>query len=216
MTIATHKTNTPMRYRSSLPIALAVAFAVFFTGILSTASAQAAPQVETMVLKLGNKIIKILKSGASRSTQEKQFKASFIRQADMATISRFTLGKYARTIKGSDRKKFQRLLSQFITKIFIGRMRGTNAKSIRISSTNERKKGRDYIVKSLIDLNSGAPIRVNWRVFKKSGRYRIFDISIEGLWLAQEQRSTFVSILSNNNGKIGPLLTHLKQQISKS
>lgn len=212
MMTVTHKKTSTQR---TLPIALALAFSVFFSGILTTAPAQAAP-VETLVLKIGNKIIKILKSGASRGTQEKQFKASFIRSADMATISRFTLGKYARTIKGADRKKFQRLLSQFITKIFIGRMRGTSAKSIRLTGTNERKKGRDYIVKSLIDLNSGAPIRVNWRVFKRGGRYRIFDVSIEGLWLAQEQRSAFVSILSNNNGKIGPLLTHLKQQISKS
>jgi len=186
------------------------------TGLLNPTTSLAASHVEAMVEKFGSLVIKILASNSSVVQQEKQFRTAFLRNADINTIGRFTLGKYARTINSSERKIFNKLLGRFIVKVFIGRMRGTKSTGLKILGTTERKKGRDYLVKSLVNLPSAAPIRVNWRIFKnKSGRLKLFDISIEGLWLAQEQRSIFVNIISRNNGKISGLLTHLKQQIAE-
>jgi len=191
-------------------------FTILATGILTPTSTLASPQVEAMVEKFGNQVIRILASNGSVSQQENQFKSAFLRNADISTIGRFTLGKYARTIKNSERREFNRLLGRFIVKVFIGRMRGTKSTGLKVLGTTERKKGRDFLVKSLVNLPDSAPIRVNWRVFKnKSGRLRLFDISIEGLWLAQEQRSIFVNVISRNSGKISALFTHLKQQIAK-
>ncbi len=202
--------------RCSLVAALMFTITVLSSGLLNPTPVHAASSVETMVSKFGNQVIKILASNASISQQEKRFKSVFLRNADISTIARFTLGKYARTITSSERKQFQRLLGRFIVKVFIGRMQGTKSSGLKIVGTNERKKGRDYLVKSLVNVPDAAPIRVNWRVFRnRGGRLRLFDISIEGLWLAQEQRSTFVNIISRNNGKISALLTHLKQQIAK-
>ena len=204
------------RRQHNLLAAFMFVITVFASGFLTSQSAQAASSVEAMVSRFGNQVIKILASNAPVSQQEKRFKSAFLRNADISTIARFTLGKYARTISSSERKQFQRLLSRFIVKVFIGRLQGTKSTGLKILGTNERKKGRDYLVKSVVNIPNGAPIRVNWRVFRnRSGRLRLFDISIEGLWLAQEQRSTFVNIISRNNGKIGALLTHLKQQIAK-
>jgi len=186
-------------------------------GFLPPSSSFAASPVESMVAKFGNRVIKILASNGSVSQQEKQFRSIFLRNADISTIGRFTLGKYARTIKASQRRQFHKLLGRFIVKVFIGRMKGTKSSGLKIIGTTERKKGRDFLVKSLVNIPGDAPVRVNWRVFRnRSGRLKLFDISIEGLWLAQEQRSTFVNIISRNNGNISALLTHLKQQIAKS
>ncbi len=205
-----------VRSRRSVIATLLFAAIVLATGLLTPNSAFASPQAEAMVKKFGNQVIKILASNGPVSQQEKQFKSAFLRNADISTIGRFTLGKYARTIKPSERREFNRLLGRFIVKVFIGRMRGTKSTGLKVLGTTERKKGRDFLVKSLVNLPDGAPIRVNWRIFKnKSGRLRLFDISIEGLWLAQEQRSIFVNVISRNGGKISALLTHLKQQIAK-
>jgi len=215
MTVKTKK-GQPLRRRQILFAALMFAVTVSSSGFLNPNTALAAPQVEAMVSKFGNQVIKILASNSSVRQQETRFKSVFLRNADIATIGRFTLGKYARTIKSSERGEFHRLLSRFIVKVFISRMRGTKSTGLEIRGTTERKKGRDYLVKSLVKVPNGAPIRVGWRVFRtKSGRLRLFDISIEGLWLAQEQRSIFVNIISRNNGKISALLSHLKQQIAK-
>jgi len=210
------KRGQPLRRRQVLFAALMFAGTVFSSGFLKPGAALAAPQVEAMVSKFGNQVIKILASNGSVRQQETQFKSIFLRNADINTIGRFTLGRYSRAIKSSERGEYHRLLSRFIVKVFISRMRGTKSTGLQIRGTTERKKGRDYLVKSLVNVPSGAPIRVDWRIFRnKSGRLRLFDISIEGLWLAQEQRSIFVNIISRNNGKISALLNHLRQQIAK-
>lgn len=205
-----------MHQRRSFIAAFLFVATAMVAGVFNPTSTIASPQVEAMVTKFGNQVIKILASNGSVAQQEKQFKAIFLRNADIATIGRFTLGKYARTIKSAERNQFHQLLSRFIVKVFVGRMRGTKSTGLKILGTTERKKGRDFLVKSLVNLPDAAPIRVNWRIFKnKGGRLKLFDISIEGLWLAQEQRSIFVNVISRNGGKISALLTHLKQQIAK-
>ncbi len=217
MMISNKNSVEPARPRRSFIATLLIVFTVLATGMLSpTLTLASPPRAEAMVKKFGNQVIKILASNGSVTQQEKKFKSAFLRNADINTIGRFTLGKYARTIKSSERREFNQLLGRFIVKVFIGRMRGTKSTGLKVLGTTERKKGRDFLVKSLVNLPDGAPIRVNWRIFKnKSGRLKLFDISIEGLWLAQEQRSIFVNVISRNGGKISALLTHLKQQIAK-
>lgn len=198
-------------------VALMLIAMISVAGVLNTAPALAATSAEALVKKFGNQVIKILANDGPVRRQEKKFKSIFLRYADINTIGRFTLGKYARSINSSQRKRFNRLLSRFIVKVFISRMKGTESTGLKVLGTTELKKGRDYLVKSLVNVPNKAPVRVNWRIFRnRSGRLRLFDISIEGLWLAQEQRSIFVNIISRNNGKISALLDHLKQQIAKA
>jgi len=205
----------PERQRRTFLATFMLVLGILTIGLLNPTTTLAVSPAEAMVERFGNQVIKILASNGSAGQQEKKFRSIFLRNADINTIGRFTLGKYARKISSSQRKTFNQLLSRFIVKVFIGRMRGTKSTGLKIMGTTERKKGRDYLVKSLVNLPSSAPIRVNWRIFKnRSGRLKLFDISIEGLWLAQEQRSIFVNIISRNNGKISALLTHMKQQIA--
>ena len=44
--------------------------------------------------------------------------------------------------------------------------------------------------------------------------YKVFDIRISGIWMAQEQRSTFTSFLSKNNGEIMNLIKKIELQIN--
>jgi len=216
MMISNKNLTKPVGKKRNFGVALLFVATLLVTGVFTPTSTLASPQVEAMVTKFGNRVIKILADNGTVSQQEKQFKSAFLRNADIRTIGRFTLGKYARTIKSAESRQFNQLLGRFIVKVFIGRMKGTKSTGLKILGTIERKKGRDFLVKSLVNLPDSSPIRVNWRIFKnKSGRLRLFDISIEGLWLAQEQRSIFVNVISRNDGKISALLTHLKQQIAK-
>lgn len=208
------KLAQPFRLRRALVAACLLLATVLSTGLLNPTTAVAASPAEALVSSVGNRVIKILASNSSISQQERQFRSAFLSKADIGAIGRFTLGRYARAIKPSQRKEFHRLLGRFIVRVFIGRMRGTKSNGIKVVGITERKKGRDYLVKSLVTRTSGAPLRVNWRLFRnRSGRLKIFDVSIAGLWLAQEQRSIFVSVISRNGGKISALLKHLKKHI---
>jgi len=152
---------------------------------------------------------------------EFQFRTVFLRNADISAIARFTLGKYARRMAPAQAKEYHKLLGRYIVQLFVVKMRGTQSTGLEVLSTTEPKKGLKYLVKSVINLRkvagfSDSPIPVSWRIHRdKSGVLKLFDISIGGFWLAQEQRSTFVSIISRNKGKISALLAYLRQEIAE-
>ena len=76
------------------------------------------------------------------------------------------------------------------------------------------KGKRGNIVYSLVKFNDRPkPIPIDWWVIKnKVGINKVFDMRISGIWMAQEQRSTFTSFLSNNNGDINKLINRLNSE----
>jgi len=49
---------------------------------------------------------------------------------------------------------------------------------------------------------------------EKDGSFTLFDVRVLGVWMAQEQRDSFASVLKNNRGDINALLNHLRSKIS--
>ena len=82
--------------------------------------------------------------------------------------------------------------------------------------TSAKPKGSNQaIVESQINFTNGRePVKVTWWLVKDaSGAYKIFDVNVVGIWLAQEQRSSFTSVIANNGDNFDALLGHLRQQI---
>jgi phospholipid transport system substrate-binding protein len=216
MRIIKKKVAYILRPQRTLIVTFMLVATLLATGSLSPNQALAASPVEAMVRNFGNQVLYILASNQTVSQQKKLFRKAFLHNADIAAIANFTLGKYARKIKPSDRNQLNLLLSDYIVQLFVVKLRGTQSEGLEVLRTTERKKGRDYLVKSVIRLRkipgqSDAPLPVKWRIKKnKNGELKLNDINIGGFWLAQEQRSTFVDIISRNNGKISALLEYLK------
>jgi len=127
--------------------------ATLFSGVTtSPAPAQAAPEVKAMVTNFGNQVLRILASNETVNQQKTRFSSAFLRNADINSIARFTLGKYARKIKPAQRNELQLLLSGYIVQLFVVQMRGTQSEGLEVVGIVERKKGRDYLVKSVINI----------------------------------------------------------------
>jgi len=207
-----------LRQRRNLLAAFMIFAATFTTGFLSPATAQTAPEVKTMVTNFANQVLYILASDNSVSQQKAQFGKVFLHNANMAAISRFTLGKFARRIEPSQSERLQNLLGNYIVQLFVVKLRGTQSEGLEVTSMVENKKDIDYLVKSIIKIRkvpgfSNSPIPVKWRIKRNDeGNLKLHDINIGGFWLAQEQRSSFVDLISRNNGKVSSLLDYLQKE----
>jgi phospholipid transport system substrate-binding protein len=60
-------------------------------------------------------------------------------------------------------------------------------------------------------MGGGASMPVTWRLVKRGGGYRIFDVNVDGIWLASTQKTNFVSVLKKNNGEMSALLDYLRK-----
>jgi phospholipid transport system substrate-binding protein len=41
--------------------------------------------------------------------------------------------------------------------------------------------------------------------------FRIFDVNVDGIWLASTQKTNFVAVLKKNNGQMSALLDYLRK-----
>ena len=185
---------------------------VFFLS-LSPAMAEKSPEAEAFVMDVSNRVIDIL-SYTSTTEKEYAFRALLNEKANLKRIAAFTLGKYRRQLSPSELQEFQSLFESMITKVYANRLGTYEDQQIIVLGSEKKKK--DYLVETELRFKDGSdPIAIVWRLRQeKDGRITLFDLRVLGIWMALEQRETFLSILKNNNEDFDVLLDNLRQQIA--
>ncbi len=137
----------------------------------------------------------------------------FVKNLDIRRISLFVLGPYRKDLDKESSGKFFQSIEDFISEVYAKRLLSYPSGNIQIIK-NENKGKRGNIIYSSIQFNDRPkPISIDWWVIKnKSGINKVFDMRISGIWMAQEQRSTFTSFLSKNDGDINKLIGRLNAQ----
>lgn len=139
----------------------------------------------------------------------------FIESLDIKRISLFILGPYRRNLKQSESSQYFNAIKDFISSVYAKRLSSYSSGNIKVIKIEERGK-RGVIVSSLITFNDRPnPISIDWWIVNNlTSQFKVFDIRISGIWMAQEQRSTFTSYLSKNNGDIAKLIQKIELQIN--
>ena len=154
----------------------------------------------------------------NKSTDEKVDNITDIFLSNLAVreISLFVLGPYRRNLDSGQKTKYINLIKRFVSEIYSIRLASFPSGDFSIlNSTDNGRSG--IIVKTSIQFSDDPnPTKIDWRLIKKQdGDFKIFDIRVVGIWMAQEQRSTFTSFLSKNNGNIDKLMNKLEKQLNK-
>ena len=180
---------------------------------LAPVMAEKSPEAEAFVMDVSNRVIDIL-NYTSTSEKEDAFRTLLNEKANLKRIAAFTLGKYRRQLSPAELQEFQSLFESMITKVYANRL-GTYENQQIIVLGSEKKK-KDYLVETELRFKDGSdPIAIVWRLRQeKDGRITLFDLRVLGIWMALEQRETFLSILKNNNEDFDVLLDNLRQQIA--
>ena len=185
---------------------------VFFLSI-SPVMAEKSPEAEAFVMDVSNRVIDIL-SYTSTTEKEDAFRTLLNEKANLKRIAAFTLGKYRRQLSPAELQEFQSLFESMITKVYANRLGTYEDQQIIVIGSEKKKK--DYLVETELRFKDGSdPIAIVWRLRQeKDGRITLFDLRVLGIWMALEQRETFLSILKNNNEDFDVLLDNLRQQIA--
>ena len=154
----------------------------------------------------------------SKNTDEKVASITDIFLSNLAVreISLFVLGPYRRNLDSDQKTKYINLIKRFVSEIYSIRLASFPSGDFSILSSNDNGRS-GIIVKTLIQFsNDPNPTKIDWRLIKKQdGDFKIFDIRVVGIWMAQEQRSTFTSFLSKNDGNIDKLMDRLEEQLNE-
>lgn len=138
---------------------------------------------------------------------------------DMKRLPAFLLGQYARLPTNEQKVDYLNLLQEFMTRIYLVRLQQYADDTIKVTGSRDRKNGREVVVTGTIQLpNRAQPLSLDWWLLQQkqddgTSKFHVFDVRVAGIWLAQEQRSGFVSVIRNNQGSFDALLRHLRKQI---
>ena len=154
----------------------------------------------------------------NKSTDEKVENITNIFLSNLAVreISLFVLGPYRRNLDSTQKTEYINLIKRFVSEIYSIRLASFPSGDFSILSSTDNGRSGVIVKTSIQFLNDPNPTKIDWRLIKKQdGNFKIFDVRVIGIWMAQEQRSTFTSFLSKNDGNINKLMDRLEEQLSE-
>jgi phospholipid transport system substrate-binding protein len=150
----------------------------------------------------------------SLSTEQRrvQFEGFLLGLTDMKRIADFTLGQYRRGASPADLAAFDAAFQNYAVAVYQSYFAKYAGQTMKVTGSQARAADDFIVSTALIDPNdhSGqAPLEVDFRVRTDTGKPVVTDFSVEGIWLALEERDQFTSFLGQNSGNIASLDSHL-------
>ena len=166
--------------------------------------------VEAFIAALADELLAIIVEDAPRAEKKERFQALLVERADIPAIARFSLGRFVRKLPERDRLDYYGLVAAYISSIFATHAIGLAGEAVTVTGST-RRSDHESVVSSEVKFASGRSLSVDWRVRQTDGVYKVFDVSINGIWLAIQQRSEFISVITRGGGTIDALLSHLRK-----
>ncbi len=146
--------------------------------------------------------IEILKDPALGAKGKREERRGLLRKEiepvfDFAEMAKRSLGPNWRGRTPEERDRFVSLFRELLENSYLGKIESYQGEIIRY--VNESIDGRYAEVKTLVITGKGQEIPVNYRMLGDGGRWRIYDVVIEGISLVGNYRSQFNSILQKSS-----------------
>ena len=117
---------------------------------------------------------------------------------DFEKVARLVLGRAWRSASDDQKKDFIIEFRTLLLKTYAVALSKYKNQKIKFKPTRMSDTDEIVIVKSEIIQNGAQPIRVNYALSKRTGKWLVFDIVIEGVSLVTNYRSQFSSVIKKN------------------
>jgi phospholipid transport system substrate-binding protein len=157
-------------------------------------------------------ILELTDKTAPRDVRIQRFREYFNEHFAVSGIGKWILGRHWRKAKPAERKEYLILFEDLMVVSYVDRFAAYAGEPLRINKSLVQDE-KNVTVFSDIKQKEGNPaIRVDWRVARKDGVFKIVDVVIEGTSMSNTLRSDFSSIIRRQGGKIAGLLETLRKK----
>ena len=187
------------------------AFVLFSSIIGDTPSSLAARNDPASIVgDPGGRAASILQNGDTAAAKQEQFRQLFRQYFDVEACARFALGTYWRTATTLQRQEFVELYEDYVVAGYSTALRALGGASFGVlGSQSDRER---VIVSSRVQIDGGAPIRIDWRLNPTDHGYKVTDVIVNGISTAGTQHSDLISFVQPHNGDVPSLLVALREK----
>jgi phospholipid transport system substrate-binding protein len=132
---------------------------------------------------------------------------------DFTIMSEEVLGLGWRRADAQQRARFMQVFKQLLTDDSAAVFKQYTGQTIKVTDSRWDDAVRDRAtVSSRIDSPGAEPVRVDYRMFHAGGRWRVYDVVVEGVSLLVNYREVFASELQQES--LDGLITQLEQKVA--
>jgi phospholipid transport system substrate-binding protein len=199
---------------SMLSRRLLIAAGLVLSGWSLAPAAQASTDPTAFIEEVSSKAITEMAPAAQETDKQRAAKLRPLLEQyfDMPAIARYMLGSYWRKATPEEQTEFTAVLTDFLALAYGKRFATYTGHEMDVGRVRDEGDGRS-IVFSIVKLPSGEPARVDWTIEQAGDTYKIADVKVEGLSLADTHRQEFASVISRNGGSVSKLIDVLRQKV---
>ncbi|MFT5180589.1 MAG: phospholipid transport system substrate-binding protein [Alphaproteobacteria bacterium] len=169
------------------------------------------------IQSLADRAIRTLTAeGQTTEVRREQFRGLFREGFAINGIARFVLGRYWRRATEDDRTEYLALFEDVIVARWADRFSEYSGEKFEVSTAldapSAHESERVAIVRSVFFTDPQTQVRIDWRVASRGDIYKITDVMVEGISMANTQRDEFSSVIRSNSGEISALLEILRKK----
>ena len=161
---------------------------------------------------LADKAINSLtKTTIPRAQRVDNFRRLFNENFAVTTIGQWVLGRHWRGASSAERKQYLALFEDLMIVTYVDRFATYAGDSLKIGKVLPNTKGTATVY-SLIppQASGGNAVRVDWRVKRVNGGFKVIDVVVEGTSMSTTLRSEFGSVIRREGNSVAGLLKVLK------
>ena len=180
----------------------------------SVAASHADSKTENYVQSNASEVLAALNDpGLSKSERTARFNAYMDEFTDMAAVSNFAIGKYARRFTDDELTRYRAAFRKYALAVYENELDAYRGEAVLVKDSVDRS-ATDSIVNTVIKRDDGKDMDVRWRVLTRNGKYQVVDVALnlDGnlIWLGIEQRAQFLALLDRSNGSAEQLINKIE------
>jgi phospholipid transport system substrate-binding protein len=191
-------------------------FAVFAALTLRPASVHATTfedESSTFVRNLADMAIRDLTDKTVlRPDRIKRFRDFFNSHFAVSGIGKWILGRHWRKATEAEQEEYLKLFENLMVVSYVDRFAAYAGEPLKIIKTLAIDDTNATVFTEIHQNEGAPPVRVDWRVARKDGVYKIVDVVVEGTSMSNTLRSDFGSIIRQRGGTLSGLIEALKEK----
>jgi phospholipid transport system substrate-binding protein len=160
---------------------------------------------------LGADVLQEMRASTSLDQKEAYFRQMLQQDADLDGISRFVLGPYWRIASPDQQQEFRNLFEDYLMRSDGPLVAKYSGGTFRVTGSRSNPAGV-IVTSQITSPQGGQPIEMDWQLGSSGGRYKIEDVTIDGVSAVMSRRSQIEAMMERAGGQVATLLAMMHQE----
>ena len=181
-------------FKNWIPAAVMVAAATVSAPVFADAEAEA------LVRRISTEVLDTAKADKSIQAGDVNkiialVDAKVMPSVNFEVMTRSAVGPQWRSATPEQRSKLQAEFKTLLVRVYSGALTQIKDQTVEITKSQPVPGGSQVVVQSQVK-GSGEPIKLDYRMDKGEGGWKIIDVNVGGIWLVSSYRSQFAQEIS--------------------